>query len=72
MFKKMVVPLDGSRCAERACDIALNLAKAESAELAFRSIADPATVAVRHGANRNLGVTRSSSKLRICNPYCLG
>jgi nucleotide-binding universal stress UspA family protein len=42
MFKKIVVPLDGSRCAERACEIALNLAKGESAEIAFCSIADPA------------------------------
>ena len=44
MFKKIAVSLDGSKCAEEAFDVALNLAKNESAELAICSIVDPIVV----------------------------
>jgi nucleotide-binding universal stress UspA family protein len=44
MFRKIVVPLDGSLCADEAFNVALKLAKSESAELAFCSIVDPLTV----------------------------
>lgn len=45
MFKKIVAPLDESKCSEEALDVALNLAKSESAELAICSIVDPTDVA---------------------------
>ena len=41
MFKNILVALDGSPCADRAFDVALKLAKTESAELAMCSIVDP-------------------------------
>ncbi|HTU83470.1 MAG TPA: universal stress protein [Candidatus Acidoferrales bacterium] len=44
MLKKIVVPLDGSRCAQGALDVALGLAKSESAELAICSIVDPIVI----------------------------
>jgi len=45
MFGKIVVPLDGSECADRAFELALTLAKSEPAELAICSIVDPMIVA---------------------------
>ena len=44
MFKKIVVALDGSKCAAEALDVALGLAKNEAAELAVCSIVDPVVV----------------------------
>ena len=44
MFKKIVVPLDGSTCADEAFDVALKLGKSESAGLAICSIVDPLVI----------------------------
>ncbi|MBV8490658.1 MAG: universal stress protein [Candidatus Eremiobacteraeota bacterium] len=44
MFKKIVVPLDGSACAQEAFDVALALARNESSELAICSIVDPIVI----------------------------
>lgn len=44
MFKKIAVALDGSKCAEEVLDVALELAKNESAELAICSIVDPLVI----------------------------
>jgi nucleotide-binding universal stress UspA family protein len=44
MFKKIVVPVDGSPCSDEALDVALNLAKSDSAELAICSIVDPVVI----------------------------
>lgn len=45
MFKRIVVPIDGSACAEKAFDVAVRLAKSEGAKLAICSVVDPITVA---------------------------
>ena len=45
MFKKIAVALDGSECAKEAFAIALQLAKAEHAELGICSIVDPIVIA---------------------------
>jgi nucleotide-binding universal stress UspA family protein len=44
MFNKIVVPLDGSKCAGEALEVALSLAKNDSAEIAVCSIVDPIVV----------------------------
>lgn len=44
MFSRIVVPLDGSECSDRAFDVALRLAKAEGAELRICSVVDPIVV----------------------------
>jgi nucleotide-binding universal stress UspA family protein len=44
MFEKIVVPLDGSRCAKRALDVAIKLARSESAALAICAIVDPIVI----------------------------
>jgi nucleotide-binding universal stress UspA family protein len=44
MFEKIVVPLDGSDCAQRAFDLALDLAKLAGAELAICSVVDPIVI----------------------------
>lgn len=41
MLKNLLVALDGSACAERAFDLALALAKAESSVITVCSVADP-------------------------------
>jgi nucleotide-binding universal stress UspA family protein len=45
MFSTIVVPLDGSETANRAFEVALNLAKAEGARLAVCSVVDPVLIA---------------------------
>ena len=45
MFKKIAVALDGSRCAEEAFKVALELAHAERAQLAICSVVDPIMIA---------------------------
>ncbi len=45
MFERMAVALDGSRCAEEAFEVALELARAERAELAICSVVDPIMIA---------------------------
>ena len=45
MFKKMVVALDGSRCASEALEVALALAGTERAALAICSVVDPIMIA---------------------------
>jgi nucleotide-binding universal stress UspA family protein len=45
MFKRIVVPIDGSASAEKAFDVAMRLAKSEGAQLAVCSVVDPITVA---------------------------
>ncbi len=45
MFKKLAVALDGSRCAEEAFKVALELAHAERAQLAICSVVDPIMIA---------------------------
>ena len=45
MFKKIGVALDGSRCAEEAFKVALELAHAERAQLAICSVVDPIMIA---------------------------
>jgi len=45
MFKKIAVALDGSQCADEALDVALKLARSESAELAVCSVIDPLVIA---------------------------
>jgi nucleotide-binding universal stress UspA family protein len=44
MFKKIVVALDGSHCAEQALEVALRLAETERAELGICSVVDPVMV----------------------------
>jgi nucleotide-binding universal stress UspA family protein len=44
MFKKIVVALDGSQCAEQAFEVALKLAETERAELGVCSVVDPVMV----------------------------
>jgi nucleotide-binding universal stress UspA family protein len=44
MFKRILVPLDGSACAQQAFDVALSLAKSEQAELEVCSMVDPIVV----------------------------
>lgn len=45
MFKKIAVALDGSKCADEALDVAINLAQNEAAELFVCSIVDPRALA---------------------------
>jgi nucleotide-binding universal stress UspA family protein len=44
MFKRILVPLVGSACAQQALEIAMSLAKAEHAELEICSVVDPIVV----------------------------
>ncbi len=44
MFKKIVVALDGSQCAQQAFDLAIQLAKTDGGELGVCSIVDPIIV----------------------------
>lgn len=48
MFKKMIVALDGSACAQSALAVAISLAKAESAKLVLCTVVDPIEVAGEH------------------------
>lgn len=41
MFKRIVVPLDGSQCAANALEVAMTLAKAEGSEIIICSVFDP-------------------------------
>jgi universal stress protein A len=41
MFRKIVVPLDGSECAAEALNVALTLAHGGAARLAFLAVVDP-------------------------------
>lgn len=45
MFKKIAVALDGSKCADEALDIAINLAQNEAAQLFICAIIDPRALA---------------------------
>jgi nucleotide-binding universal stress UspA family protein len=44
MFKRVVVPLDGSECAEKAFGVAVDLAKLHGSQIAACSIVDPVLV----------------------------
>lgn len=44
MFERILVPLDGSTCANKAMDVALSLAKSEGSELFFCSVVDPIVI----------------------------
>ncbi len=44
MFKRILVPLDGSACAQQAFEVALSLAKSEHAELEICSVVDPIVI----------------------------
>ena len=44
MFKKVVVPLDGSECADKAFGVAVDLAKLHGSQIAACSIVDPVLV----------------------------
>jgi nucleotide-binding universal stress UspA family protein len=44
MFRNIVVPIDGSECARRAFDIALDLARSQGARLAICSVVDPIVI----------------------------
>lgn len=44
MFTRILVPLDGSACANQALGIAMSLAKTEGAELVFCSVVDPMVI----------------------------
>lgn len=44
MFARILVPLDGSACADHAMDVALSLAKSEGSELVFCSVVDPIVI----------------------------
>lgn len=44
MFKRIVVPIDGSECAGYALDLAIDLAKRQGARLAICSVVDPIVV----------------------------
>ncbi|HEY9085863.1 MAG TPA: universal stress protein [Candidatus Tyrphobacter sp.] len=48
MFKKILVALDGSACAQSAFTVAESLAKAESAKLVLCTVVDPIEVAGEH------------------------
>jgi len=52
MFETLVVALDGSLCADRALELALQLAKAGSSKLALCSVADPALEGAHTHAQR--------------------
>lgn len=45
MFKKIAVALDGSECAKRALEVALDLAQAQGSELGICSVVDPIMIA---------------------------
>jgi nucleotide-binding universal stress UspA family protein len=45
MFKKLIVALDGSRCAEAAFEVALDMAETQRATLAICSVIDPIMIA---------------------------
>ena len=44
MFKRVVVPLDGSECADKAFGVAVDLAKLHGSQIAACSIVDPVLV----------------------------
>lgn len=44
MFERLLVPLDGSTCADKAMDVAFSLAKSEGGELVFCSVVDPMVI----------------------------
>ncbi len=44
MFERLLVPLDGSACADKAMDVAFSLAKSEGGELVFCSVVDPMVI----------------------------
>ena len=44
MFKSVIVPLDGSECAQKAFAVAVDLAKQHGADVAICSIVDPVMV----------------------------
>ncbi len=51
MLARILVPLDGSRCAEHALQYAVGLAKAEAAKLYIYALVDPIAVLGRNPAN---------------------
>lgn len=44
MFQRILVPLDGSTCSNKAMEVAFSLAKSEAAELTFCSVVDPMVI----------------------------
>ncbi len=45
MFRKLLVPLDGSECSEEAFSLAIDIARQHTAELIVCVVADPAQIA---------------------------
>ncbi|HTX58791.1 MAG TPA: universal stress protein [Verrucomicrobiae bacterium] len=67
MLEKILVPTDGSPCAERALDYALGLAKGEQAQVAICSAIDPTCIFGREPLTAAENVTLEIAKSAAAN-----
>lgn len=65
MFQRIIVPLDGSRCAERAIPVAARLARAVQGSIVFLRVVVPKHEAGLYGAEPAIAVVPSPLETRI-------
>jgi len=65
MFQRIIVPLDGSRCAERAIPVAATLARASQGSIVFLRVVVPGHEIGSYGAEPAVGVVPSQLEINI-------